>query len=388
MRKFSWRDSRAVVVLHESTTGPGHDLRDYLLKLHVKELIFITHPLLYHKENFKNVSKYVVYNEKRAYKYGKASHWVLPEPILYIKDVLYTLFWCFAVQGKIDVFVGVGNLNALSGIILKKLRKVNTVVYYVIDYVPNRFHNRIFNALYHSIERLAAEGADASWNLSPRMISAREKKWKKKFPNQIVVPHGVHYARIKHVPFEKIKKNEIIYMGGLFKKQGIQLVLESLPKVVKKLPETKFVIIGKGPYEKELKLLVRKLKLRRNVSFFGYIPDHAKVENKIAEAALAMALYDKKFDEFTYFTDPGKIKNYLGAGVPVIVTDVPYIARELEKEKCGIVVPYNSDRLASVLIDFLTDDKRLREFRKNASVFARQYDWSKVFEKAFNNTFL
>ena len=53
MKKVSLAKSNAVIVIHEETTGLAYDLRDYLLKQGIRELLFIAHPLLYLKKNFK-----------------------------------------------------------------------------------------------------------------------------------------------------------------------------------------------------------------------------------------------------------------------------------------------------------------------------------------------
>lgn len=384
-----WENRKAIIVLHEATTGLGHDLRDYLLDHSIGELLFIVHPLLYMKETFKNSSRYELYKKGKLIKTHYAFHWVLPEFLLYIKDFFYTLIWCMQIAFKSDLYVGLGNLNAFSGYVLKLLGLRGKTVFYVIDYVPLRFHNKLINSIYHRIEKIAAEKSDWTWNLSPRMIEGRNKRWHKNFSHQLVVPHGVHFRRIKCLPLSKINKQEILYMGTIFKKQGIQLVIESFPKIISKIPDIRFSVIGKGPYEEELKKLVARLGLGKHVDFLGYIPNHAVMEDRIARAAIAVALYDKESDlnDFTYYADPGKIKNYLGAGVPVIMTDVPYVARQVEKAKCGFIISYSKDELVQVLIDFLLDMEKMKKYRANALKFAKKFDWDRVFTHALNEMY-
>src|SRR3989338_6006545 len=361
-----WLNRRAIIVLHEATTGPGHDLRDYLLQRKVKELLFISHPLLYLPENFKNSSRYELYKKGKLVKNKVAFHWILPEYLLYIKDFLYTFFWSMTLIKKSDVFFG----------------HIDTIVYYPIDYVPERFHNKVLNLIYHHVEKFCAQHSDWTWNFSPRVIEARNKRWGITFKNQLIVPNGVHFNRIKRLPFERIHKREIIYMGTLFERQGVQLVIESLPEVIKKIPGVKFVVIGKGPYESALKKLVKKLKVGKYVEFLGYISNHAVMENRIAQAALAVALYDKRYDDFSYYGTPGKIKNYLGAGVPIVMTDVPYGVKQVEDAQCGFIVKYSKEELADKLVDFFSNEKIMKSYRLNALKFAKKYDWDRIFAKA------
>lgn len=380
MRK-TLKTCKAVIVFHEASTGPAHDLRDYLINQKIKELLFIAHPLLYLKENFKKSTHYEYYKNGKLILRKSVKHWRGPEPLLYIKDTIYTIILTIKYIKRADLFFGVGNLNTFAGYLLKIFGYVDNLIYYVIDYVPNRFKNPFLNSLYHRIEKIAAEKSNWSWNLSPRMIEGRDKKWGKIFKNQVVVPHGVHYSRIKRVPFKKVNQSEILYMGSLLKKQGIQLVILSLPFLINKIPNIKLTILGKGPYETELKKLVAKLKIENYVDFLGYIASHKSMENRIAKAGLAIALYDKKYDEFSYYADPGKIKNYLGAGVPVIMTDVPFIAQEIEEAKCGLIVPYQKEKVIKVLSKYFSDKNMMENYRNNALQFAKNYEWDSIFAK-------
>jgi len=386
IRIQSWRNRKAIVVLHEATTGPGHDLRDYFLKKGINELLFITHPLLFLKETSKNSSRYEYYKKGRKVITHYAYHWVLPEFLLYIKDFFYTIVWSTTMGHEFNLYVGVGNLNAFVGCILKRFKLVKNTIYYVIDYVPLRFHNKFINSIYHRIEKVAAEQSNWTWNLSPRMIEGRSKKWHKNFSNQLIVPHGVHIKRIKRVSFDKINKREILYMGTITQKQGIQLVIEALPNIVSSITNVKYIIIGKGPYLSELKKRVKQLKLGKYVEFVGYIPDHSIMEDRISRAAVAVALYDKKADinDFTYYADPGKIKNYLGAGVPVIMTAIPYVASEVEKKKCGFIILYDKNKLSKLLVSFLTNEIKMKKYRFNALRFAKKFDWDTIFTNALN----
>lgn len=381
--KNKWPERKAVLIIHEATTGPGHDLRDYLLGKKIGELLFISHPLIYLRDNYKKSSYYLYYKKGKLVKKGLAFHFILPEQLLYLKDVFYSIIWTMMIIKSVDLVVGFGNLNAVAGIILKFFRKTKKNVYYVIDYIPKRFVNSYINESYHWIEKTAAEKSDFTWNLSPRMIEAREKKWEKIFPNQLVVPHGVHIERIKHVPFTKVHKTEILYMGTILKKQGIQLVLKTIKPLAKKIKNIQFTIIGKGPYEPVLQALTKKLGIEKHVTFLGYVESHEEMENRIAQAGIAVALYDKINDSFSYYADPGKIKNYLGAGVPVIMTDVPFVARQVEKEKCGLIVKYNEKDLSTSLLKYFSDEKMMRYFRKNALEFASKYKWQDVFDETF-----
>jgi len=387
MKKTNFKNKKIVIVTHEAATGPAQELRDFLVPK-VKNLFFIAHPLLFFSEMEKKSSHYEKYQEGKLIKKHQAVHWPFPEYLSYFKDCLYTFFWVLTSKDSYDLFIGSGNINAFVGVILRKLGKVKKVVFYCIDYVPQRFNNRLVNNFYHWVDKICAQKCDLTWNLSPRMIEGREKRWGKSFPCQTVVPHGVHFHRIKRLPFREINKEEIVFMGSLLKKQGVQLVIKALPEIRKKIQDIRLTIIGTGPYEKNLKDLVKKLKLEKLVSFTGYVESHQKLENLMAKGALGVALYNSAIDQFTYYADPGKVKVYLGAGLPVVITDVPYIAKEIEKEKCGIIVDYNKKDIAEAITGLLKDEKKLQAYRQNALSYAKRFDWDKIFEKALSTIYI
>ena len=74
------------------------------------------------------------------------------------------------------------------------------------------------------------------------------------------------------------------------------------------------------------------------------MPDHRRVEELLAEASIAAAPSDPSETTFTRFADPGKLKSYLAAGLPIVLTDVPPNARELADEAGAELVPYDAVR--------------------------------------------
>lgn len=379
MNPFS--ENNAVIVTHEATTGPAHELRDYLISK-VKILTFIAHPLLFIPSTRKKRSYCEEYVQENKISRKDAPFLKGPEPFLYLKDCFYSFFWIFFSSKKYDFYVGSGNINAFVGLILKKLRKVKKVIFYCIDYVPVRFQNRLLNKFYHWIDRVCYRSCDFTWNLSERMIEAREKLGLRREPKHLVVPHGVHFKRIERLPFDQINKTEIVYMGTLLEKQGIQHLIQALPVVCKEIPEITFTIIGEGPYEKELKELVSSLGLDQRVRFLGYIEDHKVVEKVMTKAALAVALYDPLSDNFSYYADPGKVKNYLAAGLPVLITDVPAISKQIVRERCGEIVPLEKDKIAQAIIRLLKSQDVLSDYRKKAIEFSSNYEWGSVLKQA------
>jgi len=373
---------KVIVVTHGVIRGPAHELRDYF-RNSFDETIFIHHPLLFIKQNRVLSSGLERYEKGKLVFERKAYHWEGPEFFLYLKDLIYTLIWVIRYGRKADLLVGSGNLNAFAGLILKRLGVVKKVVYYCIDYVPNRFKNKILNNIYHWVDKYCAEKCDSTWNLSLRMIEGRQEKWKRKFPRQKVVPHGSYTDQYTKslASLTNFHEYEIVFMGTLLKKQGIQLVINALSRIIKKFPKAGFLIIGSGEYKNNLEILTRKLGLEKYVTFTGYLDDN-ETKQKIAKAHIAVAPYNRKEDIFTFYADPGKVKYYLSLGIPLIITDVPLVAKDLEKEKCGLVINDNEKELSKAVEKFFSDLNFSIDYRRNALKYAEKFSWDKVYRKA------
>lgn len=380
------KDSNVAIVTHYFfATGAPTELEQYLIP-RVKNLFFIAHPFSFAKEVN---SFYRRYQNSRLVKRGKAFGWRLPEVLIYCKDVFYTLLWIFLSGLRFDIFIGADNLNAFSGLILRKLGRAKTVVFYTIDYVPQRFRNRLLNFIYHWVDKVCVMRVDQTWNLSPRMAEARASKGvDPSLARQVFVPVGARYHRMQRLPIEAINRYEIAFIGHLTEKQGVEVVIDAMPLILREIPEARFLIVGTGPQENELKKRVEQLGLEKHVEFTGLIDDHILLEERLKKCAISVAPYNSKLDTFTYFADPEKIKNYLAASLPVVLTDVPYIAKELEERGCGIIVDCVKEDISRAVIKLLSDERVLKVYREAAARFGAEFEWDKIFDRAFAKLFL
>lgn len=68
-------------------------------------------------------------------------------------------------------------------------------------------------------------------------------------------------------------KRIILTIARLAERKGHDVVIKSLPKVLEKVPNTAYIIVGSGPTEDKLKTLVKNMALDRHVIFIGEAPD-------------------------------------------------------------------------------------------------------------------
>lgn len=117
------------------------------------------------------------------------------------------------------------------------------------------------------------------------------------------------------------KKRAILYAGGLTHDNGIEILLDGFVEMDQ--PETELWIYGEGPLEDLVKTYAAK---HPNVIFQGIRP-HEEILEREKEAKL---LISPRFsnNEFTKYSFPSKIIEYMSSGTPAILTRLPGIPDE------------------------------------------------------------
>lgn len=375
------KNENIVIVTHVFATGPAQELEAFL-KNKAKELLFIGHPFSYAKDrrSFCRYYKDGLLKEERY-----AFNWNLPGLLCWLKDMYYTFFWLLGFKGDFKLYIGANNLNAFTGLLLKKCKKIENVIFYTVDYVPKRFNNKFLNGIYHWIDKYCVRNCNKVWNLSINMAEERKRKGIQS-DNQLVVPIGVHLNGTKRFSDESINKTKLVYMGHLRRGQGLELVIESVAKVVSRFPDLKLIIIGMGDLRDVLEKRVQELGIVNHIKFTGYIEDHRNIERILRSCTIGLAPYEPNLDSFTWYADPSKPKQYMANGLPVVITKVAKIAEEVQKRPMGVVINYNKDELVNAIVKLLKDSEFYSKCRHNAIEFSSHLSWDRIFEKAFSQT--
>lgn len=304
-----------------------------------------------------------------------------------IRDYLSVLDTGMKTKEPYDYLIGFEAINALAGVLLRKLNKVRYVIYYVSDYSPNRYKQKWFNSLYLWLDRQAAMQSDIIWDVSWAMQPARIEAGldASKSAPVLQVPNALYPKQISQAKEKEIEPNSLVFMGTLGKENGPDLAIESLPLVLKKIPKATLHIVGGGEgNEERLEALVKKLGVEKHVVFHGFISDREKVSAAIRKYAIALAPYIYIPGSARLYGDATKIRAYLAAGLPTITTQVPPLGKDAEKKGAAILVKDAKKQLADAIIKVFTDKKLYNSLRKNAFAFAKNNTWDNEYTLAFN----
>jgi len=373
---------KIVIFSHYATTGACEELRDWLLELKARELVYVAFPFGRNNSGVIRIDQYaggeLTLSRQSLFRVR------LPEPFGYLRDLLYALVYSVRFARGADVFVAGDNLLTLAGCLTRRLSHVRRVIYYMIDYTPVRYSNRLLNALYYGVDRYASCHADAVWPLTAEMIQGRFKagRLNERRVRWYAVPYGSHPLNV-HSDVAVWDRKHVVYMGDVVHSKGAELLVPMALELKKRVPGFRLTVIGGGQDVSKLRDEVSVAGLDSCVEVCGFVEKITDVLARLAKAGVAIAPYFP-FDanSFTYFSDPGKIKVYLGCGLPVVLTDVPPIAKEIEREGAGRIADYDAVEFAKAIVSVMQSEE-YEATRSRARMMGERFAWPKVLASAF-----
>ena len=205
---------------------------------------------------------------------------------------------------------------------------------------------------------------------------------------------------VSEVSFNKCRRdNIIITVGRLTKHKGQEHIIKAMSLVVKKIPDAKLLILGRGPYKDYLEKLINKFQLINNVRLSGYTSDIGKYLNKSKIFVLA--------SDYEGFSN--SLLEAMSYSIPVIATNSPggnseillekYYKNEINKSihsYYGILIPTftnehntykitkNERILAKEIINLLINKKDYNNYKDKSIERAKYYSKSKIINKWLN----
>jgi 1,2-diacylglycerol 3-alpha-glucosyltransferase len=149
----------------------------------------------------------------------------------------------------------------------------------------------------------------------------------------------------------------LLYVGRLSKEKGVTLLLRGFARVHSQRPQTRLLLVGRGPYKDELEEEVQKLALSSSVDFVGAVP-HEQVRDYYAAADLFVF-------SSTSETQGLVLIESMAAGVPVVAVDAPGSADVLD-EGGGVLTEASEESFAQAILEVLSLEGRRSELGKQA----------------------
>lgn len=171
--------------------------------------------------------------------------------------------------------------------------------------------------------------------------------------------------------YQKKEFPQICYVGRLKKYKSVHHLIKAFKIVKERCIDSVLYIVGTGDYEIELKRLVKKLNIEKDVIFTGYITEDEKV--KILQQSW-ISVYP------SYIEGWGIVNIEANAlGTPVISSNVLGLKDSVKDGVSGLLYEYgNIEQLAEKILYLLKNKEKLKKMENDSIKWAKNFDWDKT----------
>jgi len=191
--------------------------------------------------------------------------------------------------------------------------------------------------------------------------------------------YGVPFQVVRNIPTSKntVQLNEkenqqkiILYQGAVNIGRGLEQAIKSMHFI----DGAQLVIAGDGDIKGQLEELVRTEQLEDKVRFTGRlsIEELAKLT---PTADLGLSIEEDLGLNYR-FALPNKLFDYIRAGVPVLISDLPEMKAIVEKYDIGAISKSHDPKdLASAIIEALNNSNKRKNWKTNLVQASKDLTW-------------
>ena len=281
-----------------------------------------------------------------------------------------------SVQHEYGIFGGEAGSHVLA--LLRALRMPIVTTLHTILGEPDPMQRRSMDELIRLSKRLVVMSAHGAALLHSVHGVAEH--------NIDVIPHGIPSLPSAGRSKNKLRlegKAVLLTFGLLSPDKGIEHVIDALPAILARYPETVYVVLGAThphikerhgeAYRESLERRARSVGVDANVIFHNRFVSRGELAEFLSAADIYVTPYLKP-EQIT----SGTLAYAVGSGKAVIST--PYLyARELLADGCGILVPWRDPQsIARAVVDLLSNDAKRLALCARAAAYGRSMVWPAV----------
>lgn len=241
----------------------------------------------------------------------------------------------------------------------------------------------IVSRIFKRMERRIVEGS-ALFIVDAPVQRTCWKDWGLETKRCVVLPNGVNRELFNQkADGKRIRENYgidetskvIFYHGDMSKLDGVDILIEASPKIVKANKNVKFMLVGAGTekYMGKLRALIKEKGVNDSFIFTGWVP-YIQVPQYIAAADVCVAPF-----RITLTSDsnlPNKVIEYIAIKKPIVTTECRGI-KEMIGDTPEYISPENSDMLFKAIDHILTngvEEEKLEQMER----IADRLDWKNI----------
>lgn len=209
-----------------------------------------------------------------------------------------------------------------------------------------------------------------------------------------LIPNGIDVDRFRNdfgsrknmLNIEGEKKQTILTVGRYHKRKGFEVLLKSLPLIIKSLPNVQLIIVGES--NEKLTSLIQELKINKYVTITGEI-EFPVFDSNISMEKLKKDRLAKIYQTSNVYVSSAieegaeglslALLDGMAAGLPIVATNVSGNRDLIKPYENGLLVPpADPTAMGTALIKMLSDDSLSKYCKKKNQEISDNYSWESV----------
>jgi glycosyltransferase involved in cell wall biosynthesis len=232
--------------------------------------------------------------------------------------------------------------------------------------VPELVNRPRTKAVWERVERMLVPRLSHAFTVSQAIASAYASKYK------------VHFEVIRNLPLLEEQETEalshppvILYQGSVNLGRGVDVAIRAMEY----LEGAVLTIAGTGDVLEGMKALVEELGLSDRVKFLGRVP-FAELKAITRSASIGISLEEDLGLNYRYAL-PNKLFDYIHAGVPALVSDLPAMSEVVVTYGIGEVLHDRDPKSVAAQLHAMLQTSNQAQRRANCRNAAQQLNWQR-----------
>jgi glycosyltransferase involved in cell wall biosynthesis len=195
----------------------------------------------------------------------------------------------------------------------------------------------------------------------------------------VIIPNGVDPGKFMKKAKSPVMEKKyahtdklVCFIGRLVREKGIQVLIEAAPRILSRYPNTRFAIVGKGPYQHDLMGMANGLGVGHSFDFLGYVEEEAKrylLQNS------TVACFPSLYEPFGIVALEAMI-----CKTPVVVSQVGGFEEIIDHRITGLkAYPGNANSLGDQILAILDNRVDIKTMVEQAyQKVQHEYSWSHI----------
>jgi len=265
--------------------------------------------------------------------------------------------------------------SLLANFLVSRIRR-KPLIYDSHEYfteVPELLGRPVVRAIWKWLERMLVPKVSAAYTVSELIAEVYREQYNIDF--KVVRNLPVCEAKDTTHPITSNHRMSstakiILYQGAMNLGRGIESAIRAMQFV----DGAELWLAGDGDIRLQLQEMVYELELDKKVRFLGRLPI-GELNEVTRQADLGISLEEDLGLNYR-FALPNKLFDYIQAGVPVLVSNLPEMKRVVEHYQVGLIAEsHQRKELASLIKTALFDEEKRQCWIKNLPVAAKELCW-------------